>query len=90
MDVEPMTFNGLESFVGTTGANTVDVTNTSTDLEITTRDGADVFNIENVGTGIVTVNSGDADDEFNVINSGNHQQNRYPGPYTIFVGTPNA
>ena len=70
MDVEPMTFNGLESFVGTTGVNTVGVTNTSTDLEITTREGADVFNIENVGTGIVTVNSGDADDEFNVINSG--------------------
>ena len=70
MDVDPMTFNGLESIVGTTGNNTFDITNTSTDLEITTRDGADVFNIENVGTGIVTVNAGDAGDSFNVINSG--------------------
>jgi hypothetical protein len=70
MDVEPLNFTGLESIVGTTGINTVDVTNTSTDLEITTREGADVFNIENVGPGIVTVNSGDADDVFNIINSG--------------------
>ncbi|MGY8748221.1 MAG: hypothetical protein ACKVHR_09230 [Pirellulales bacterium] len=70
MDVEPLTFIGLDWIMGTTGVNTVDVTNTSTDLEINTRDGADVFNIENVGTGIVTVNAGDADDVFNIINSG--------------------
>ena len=70
MDVEPLTFIGLDWIMGTTGVNTVDVLNTSTDLEINTRDGADVFNIENVGTGIVTVNSGDADDVFNIINSG--------------------
>ncbi len=70
MDVEPLIFSGISNITGTTGVNTVGVTNTSTDLEITTRDGADVFNIENVGTGIVTVNSGDADDVFNIINSG--------------------
>ena len=71
MDVEPLIVSwALHWITGTTGVNTVDVSNTSTDLAITTRDGADVFNIENVGTGIVTVNSGDADDVFNIINSG--------------------
>ena len=70
MDVEPMTFVGLDRIEGTRGNNTFDLNNTNTNLNIQTFEGEDVFNINNVGTGVIDIFSGDSNDLFTIVNSG--------------------
>ena len=70
MDVEPLTFNGLNRIEGSQGVDTVSVTNTGTDLFIDTRDGEDQITIDNIGAGVVTVSGGLAADTVDILNAG--------------------
>ncbi len=70
MDVEALTFVGLVMIDATNGINAFNITQTDTDLEIQTNDGADTFDINNAGDGIVTIRSGAEDDIFEINNSG--------------------
>ncbi|MFK7768027.1 MAG: beta strand repeat-containing protein [Mariniblastus sp.] len=69
-DVEPMTFTGLDEVDASHAVDTVNVTMTGTDMTFRTREANDVININNTGAGIVTVEAGDGEDTFNVVNSG--------------------
>ncbi|MEL7496913.1 MAG: hypothetical protein AAFN77_04845 [Planctomycetota bacterium] len=71
VDIAPaINFVSVNEIVGSVAVDTVNVTNTNTDLLFQSRDADDIFTIDNVGLGLLTLDSGDGMDTIDVTNSG--------------------
>ncbi|MEM9942229.1 MAG: hypothetical protein AAF939_11745, partial [Planctomycetota bacterium] len=70
MDVEPMTFSGINSILAGVGIDTFAVNNTDVDMSIDGGIGEDQFTVNNSGTGFLNIDGGNGNDLFNVLNSG--------------------
>lgn len=63
-------FMGLGAINGVVGIDTFNVTMTNTAMTLRGRDGDDIFNVANTGTGMITGDGNLGNDTFNVTNSG--------------------
>ncbi len=67
---DPILFSGLDLIEGGGGIDDVNIVETNTDLAFNSRSGFDIFLVNNVGSGALTINGSFGKDEFTVINSG--------------------
>ncbi len=70
MDVDPMTFTGLEEITSGHGVDDFNVIATDTDLLVHLRDGDDSFRANSAGMGMLTVDGNLGNDTFEILNSG--------------------